>query len=161
MVENKVPRLWYLLPAFPTAVTHTHLHRQACSRGQLPAWFTVELVNSRLLFITVACLLPLLPTCLQPASTVSIQQINNRTITALAHSLVLPWACVLKVNSRCLLTKISTVLALWPLPDSINDMRLGTYFPWHYLNVREFPHESLMACSLLAQSQLITSTFFF
>lgn len=90
--------------------THTHLYRQACSRGQLPAWFTVELVNPDSFSLQWPVYSPsCLPTWLQLPSTVSIQQINNRVITVLAHGLVLPWACVLKVNSRCLLTKISTV----------------------------------------------------
>ncbi len=76
----------------------------------------------------------------------SIQQINNWPITALAEGLVLLCVCVcvsvcvLTVNNSSLLRKISSVLALWTLLDSVNEVNLGKAFLGQYLNVGEFPH---------------------
>lgn len=85
--------------------------------------------KSLLSFMIVGCLFPLFSTCIVLDPSVSIQQINNRPITALAESRVQLFVYVLTVNNSCLPRKISTFLAQRPLPDSINKVNLGKAFP--------------------------------
>ena len=103
MVEDKVP-LWALksshsVPTCCHPVTHTHTHTHKHTQV-VRLWPCPNVIHccgggkSSLSFITVGCLLPLLSTCIQLAPSVSIQQINNRPITALAASRVLLRVCV-------------------------------------------------------------------